>query len=405
MKYKKLNFSVDPTSTHFPLFQNLLKVIPQIPGLDDLIDRATLKGEITVKFVNKGEIPTEGRWSSGPRVISILKGMSVFETVETLIWEIHNAANAHGDAIQARDYANRDLYAIAIETSEYLHTYVPTHQMMEVLINNSALLSVLNSAGIVFDTKEMTRYLRAKHKDFQGYWNSVSTLKFGRATTHAENYRLEYDRNMQRRERKQPEVAVTRWGRDQRKAETATAGSAPVAPKVATVPVAAPATAPTLVAANDEATQVPRTYRQMIQLQQHAYMPVTAHASASIPELVQVTPKVQQHAYMPVAAPVAVAASVPKPSPAVPAPLKEQTTSAQSYQPVFQPAFQQHVETMPEQHRKDRRWYRERKEGERKEGERKQGERKEGHPHQQIHGRHWHKKEDGEKTQNRRPVQ
>lgn len=217
MQIKGLNIKSEGTAAH-TLFLALSQLLEQMPQLNNLIDRATQAGPITVNIVPPNSTPTGATWSAGDRSISIESDEGTFYTLHYLLFELCNAANNYFQGsrndIRVDQHANRDEYAYATEMGEYMNTYLPARTITDSIINNNALMAQLRSQGVIINPREIQGYRGGYMADFDAWWRNANIHKPGNACSHAEFYRRQYDRvtqeqaqfNQRHQQRRNPSV-------------------------------------------------------------------------------------------------------------------------------------------------------------------------------------------------------
>ncbi|HRE33354.1 MAG TPA: hypothetical protein PLD88_15375, partial [Candidatus Berkiella sp.] len=175
----------------------LITLLPQISILDELIEQATQQGtkHIALDFVQANQCEANAIWIDNGITgnIQIAKEKKRFsDMLAALIFELHNAKNMYFKLLQADDFEDADAFAKAKESLEYHHTYLPTQATLKILLNDHQV--AFEKANLDISDGGLERG-KDKFQSFEDWWDMVNMVSEGKAYSHADVYRKQYEMN------------------------------------------------------------------------------------------------------------------------------------------------------------------------------------------------------------------
>lgn len=202
MRYKKLILNVEHDPKILQMFQKLVKIIPNIPMLDKLIDDATENGTITVDFENNGKCPTSGSLEMRDKDgwVKIEEGNPFSKIFSILIASLFSFKSMHSNlhnpaVIPPQNFSQADDFARAMEIAVYYGTYQPKIELLNDILNNKKALFIENNLDIFDD--EFNDLIK-ESANFDEFWSIKNTPVPGKTSSHADAFREHYERTLGR---------------------------------------------------------------------------------------------------------------------------------------------------------------------------------------------------------------
>ncbi|MCS5711068.1 hypothetical protein [Candidatus Berkiella aquae] len=196
MRYKKLVLNVEHDPQLLQMFESLVKLIPDIPLLDSLIENATLYGKIFVDFVSQNECQTNGSMElrNNKKYSKIVKSADFLPMFSTLLTVLYNAKCCHTIAnnplnILAKHFDDADNFALAKELAAYKGVYQPTSVLLNDIANHHK--EVFTANGLAIFNDEFDRLIN-ECSSFEVFWKAKNSPLEGQLFSHADIYRQQY---------------------------------------------------------------------------------------------------------------------------------------------------------------------------------------------------------------------
>lgn len=166
-----------------------LKLMPQLPALNKLMQEASQKGPIALCFVESKHSEFGGSWDANDRTIRISKKLKPLSIIDTIIFELCNANNPYIDDQKLMDphrYQNAYTYAYAIEHCEYHMSELPSQDIMRQVFADSRVIRLLTAHGISH------RQIKEQQRDYK-FKNFHEYLKTQLEEGHTQAYQQDWE--------------------------------------------------------------------------------------------------------------------------------------------------------------------------------------------------------------------
>lgn len=179
--------------------KELINILSENKDFMKLHNKASEQGQVFVVFKDSDQLFCNAEWNPISRTIKICDHLDFMETIDSLIFEMCNAANTliNSEFMMLSRYETDHDYAFAMEHCEFFYTTLPYRKILPKILLDCRIIELLQNYDSNVDAEAVMNFVETElesHDDFASDWalqnQSCENNHYSHAEIHKEEFRL-----------------------------------------------------------------------------------------------------------------------------------------------------------------------------------------------------------------------